>query len=127
MTEIEALQNAVRYQNTTGLAVLEWFEQDKRKSVKMYYLQLGKETISPKLDYENMNYFLLGMSRGKRLNDVKVIFADQQYNYLTNVSALSTKEDASLYFIGKYFDMGAYPDENLQICTEIEFTDRNLK
>src|SRR5574343_112446 len=61
----------------------------------------------------------------KNLNIVKVLFEDSKYNYSTDVSAETTKESAEAYFVGKYFDMGIFPVENLQKCTGIEFADNN--
>lgn len=61
------------------------------------------------------------------LNTVKVLFADSQYNYTTNVSAQSTRETTEDYFVGKWFDLGIYPKENMQQCTGIEFTNNNLQ
>jgi len=57
ITEIQALQNAA---NLIGLTIYEKFTQDKRKTVKLYFAQLEKQTISPVLNYDNMNHFLLG-------------------------------------------------------------------
>ena len=57
----------------------------------------------------------------KPLNTVKVLFADAKYNYTTGVSSQSTEETAKAYFVGKYFDLGIYPNENMQECTNIEF------
>ena len=57
MHEIEALQNMA---DGTGLTVHERHQQDKRRTVKMYFAQLGTATVSPVLDYANMNHFLLG-------------------------------------------------------------------
>lgn len=62
----------------------------------------------------------------QKLNSVKVMFADAKYNYETNVSATSTKESVNEYFVGKSFDMGIYPAENMQQCIGIEFTDNNI-
>lgn len=67
LTELQALQNAVNYADITGLNVHEYLFQDKRKSLKKYFLQIGHETISPVLDYENLNHFLLGLIKGKKL------------------------------------------------------------
>lgn len=66
--ELQALENAVRNCNIEGLRVLEAYQQDKRKTVKMYYLQLGNSTFSPKLDYINLTHFILGMIKMKGLN-----------------------------------------------------------
>lgn len=60
-----------------------------------------------------------------KLNNVKVIFSNSQYNYETNVSANSTEQTTKEYFVGKYFDLGIYPKEDFQKCIGIEFTDNN--
>ena len=57
MTEHEALQNAA---NDLELFVHEKHTQDKRKTVKMFFLTQNGTTVSPTLDYENMNHFILG-------------------------------------------------------------------
>lgn len=57
MTEIQALQN---FANDLELFVHEKFEQDKRKTTKKYFLTLNGTSVSPVLDYENMNAFLMG-------------------------------------------------------------------
>lgn len=64
ITEIQALQNAA---NLIGLTIYEKFNQDKRKTVKLYFAQLEKKTISPVLDYDNMNNFLLGFIKCVKL------------------------------------------------------------
>lgn len=66
--ELQALENAANNCNIEGLKVIEAYQQDKRKTLKMYYLQLGNSTFSPKLDYENLNHFILGMIKMKGLN-----------------------------------------------------------
>jgi len=57
MTEIQALQNAA---DKIGLTVHEKWQEDKRKTLKKYFAQKGQVTVSPVLDYENLNHFLLG-------------------------------------------------------------------
>jgi hypothetical protein len=57
MTELQALQNAA---NCIGLTIHEKHPEDKRKTVKKYFAQRGIETVSPVLDYENLNHFLFG-------------------------------------------------------------------
>lgn len=66
-TELEALQNFVTNIETPELSIHEYLFNDKRRTTKKYFLQLGKATISPTLDYENMNHFLLGFNRAKEL------------------------------------------------------------
>lgn len=61
MTEHEALQNAA---NGIGLTVHEKHTQDKRKTVGRHFLtDQNGTTISPILDYEQMNHFILGWSK----------------------------------------------------------------
>jgi hypothetical protein len=57
ITELEALQNAA---NLSGLTIHEKPFEDKRKTAKKYFAQRGTNTVSPVLDYENLNHFLLG-------------------------------------------------------------------
>ena len=59
------------------------------------------------------------------LNTVKVLFADPQHNYSTNVSAQTTEITAVQYFVGKRFNVGSFPVEDMQQCIGIEFTDNN--
>ena len=60
-----------------------------------------------------------------QLNSVKVLFNNTEYNYQTSVSATATKESVTHYFVGKKFNLGAYPVEDMQVCTGIEFTNNN--
>ena len=66
MEEIQALQNAADSVKLPGLQVHAKIFEDKRKSNK-YFLQYGNNTISPVLDYSNMNHFSLGIIRAKEL------------------------------------------------------------
>ena len=65
-TELQALQNAADSVKLPGLQVHAKIFEDKRKSNK-YFLQYGNNTISPVLDYSNMNHFILGIIRAKDL------------------------------------------------------------
>lgn len=56
-TEIESLQNAA---NDLGIVIHQKQYEDKRQKIKKYFAQMGVKTVSPVLDYENMNHFLLG-------------------------------------------------------------------
>ena len=67
MEEIQALQNAADSVKLPGLQVHAKIFEDKRKS-KKYFLQYGKNTLSPVLDYSNMNSFILGIIRAKKIN-----------------------------------------------------------
>lgn len=54
-------------------------------------------------------------------NAVKVFFANSSYNYTTSVSNTATKESLQRYFVGQRFNVTNYPNENMQVCTGIEF------
>jgi len=56
-TEIQSLQNAAKDLNLT---IYEKYFEDKRKAIKKYFVNRGQETVSPVLDYEQLNCFLLG-------------------------------------------------------------------
>lgn len=64
--ELEALKNAIN--NIKGMDIYEKQYDDKRKTTKMYFLNLNGNSISPVLDYENMNHFILGFSAALKLN-----------------------------------------------------------
>ena len=70
MTELEALQNAA---NGSGLFIHEWISQDKRKTIKQFFAQKKHETVSPILDYEQMNIFLLGWNKSFKHLKIKEI------------------------------------------------------
>lgn len=67
MTELESLQNAIISGNLQNLMVYERPFEDKRKTNKKYYLTLNGATISPTIDYDNMNHFILGFSKAVKL------------------------------------------------------------
>jgi hypothetical protein len=58
----------------------------------------------------------------KKLGVVKVVFENPEYNYITNVGVNVTEEEARNYFVGKMFDVGVYPKENMQKVINIEFS-----
>ena len=64
---IEALNNALRYFGLKNIILHEKQYSDKRKKVSKFFLQNGAETISPVLDYNEMNHFILGMATMQRL------------------------------------------------------------
>lgn len=66
MNELHLLQNAADY---VGCKVVEHHFDDKRKSIERYFLTHDNVRISPILDYEQMNYFILGMIRQKELTN----------------------------------------------------------
>lgn len=65
--ELNSLQNMA---DASGLSIVihEKIIHDKRNKVKKYFANIeGKGTISPVLDYSNLNHFLLGISQAKEL------------------------------------------------------------
>ena len=66
-TKLEALNNALSYFELKNIILHEKQYSDKRKRVRKFFLQHGAKTISPVLDYNEMNYFILGMSTMQKL------------------------------------------------------------
>ena len=65
--QLEALNNALSYFGFKNIILHEKQYSDKRKKVSKFFLQQGAETISPVLDYNEMNHFILGMGAMQRL------------------------------------------------------------
>lgn len=82
----------------------------------------AKNIIRP--EWDKMQEFL--NEKPKVLNTVNVIFEDEQYNYSTSVSYVTTEESCKNYFVNKHFNVGNYPSEILRKCIAIEFTNNNL-
>ena len=66
-TQLEALNNALQYFGLKNINIHEKQYSDKRKKVSKFFLQQGAETISPVLDYNEMNHFILGMGAMQKL------------------------------------------------------------
>ena len=64
----EALENALNSFGLTSLTVYPKISEDKRLKTPKFFLNNGFQTISPVLDYENMNYFIMGMGASKKIN-----------------------------------------------------------
>lgn len=65
--EKQSLENALEYLGFKNVKVYQYIPNDKRKTKAKFYLQVGKHTISPALEYNELNLFILGMSRAKQL------------------------------------------------------------
>ena len=65
--QLEALNNALNYFGLKNVILHEKQYSDKRKKVSKFFLQQGAETISPVLDYNEMNHFILGMGTMQKL------------------------------------------------------------
>ena len=61
-TEIQALQNAADH---VGLIVHAQYSEDRRKKQR-YFCTLKGTSISPKLDYNDLNHFILGYIKAKQ-------------------------------------------------------------
>ena len=66
-TKLEALNNSLIYFGLKNIILQEKQYSDKRKKVSKFFLQQGAETISPVLDYNEMNHFILGMGTMQKL------------------------------------------------------------
>ena len=64
----EALENALNSFGLTNLTIYPKISEDKRLKTPKFFLNNGFQTISPVLDYENMNYFIMGMGAIKKIN-----------------------------------------------------------
>lgn len=66
--QAESLQNAA---NNLGLTVHIKQENDKRKKTPLFFLTENGVSISPVLDYSNMNHFILGYSKAVKSYESK--------------------------------------------------------
>ena len=66
-TQLEALNNALNSFGLKNIILHEKQYSDKRKKVSKFFLQQGAKTISPVLDYNEMNHFILGMDTMQKL------------------------------------------------------------
>ena len=64
----EALENALNSFGLNNLTIYPKISVDKREKKTKFFLNNGFKTISPILDYENMNCFIMGMGAIKKIN-----------------------------------------------------------
>ena len=69
ITQLEALNNAVASMNLEELEVHQYIQHDNRKKIGKFFLRLNGTSISPTLNYDNMNHFILGMSTMQNLTN----------------------------------------------------------
>ena len=67
-TQLDALNNSLSYFGFKNINLRQKQYSDKRKKVSKFFLQQGAKTISPVLDYNEMNHFILGMATMQNLN-----------------------------------------------------------
>lgn len=66
--QMEALENGLNSFGLTNLTIHPKISVDKREKKPKFFLNNGFQTISPVLDYENMNCFIMGMGSYKKIN-----------------------------------------------------------
>ena len=69
--QLNALNNAVVSMNLKGLEVRQYIQHDNRKKTGKFFLILNGTSISPILNYNEMNHFILGMSTMQKLTTNK--------------------------------------------------------
>ena len=69
--QLEALNNSLSYFGFKNINLYEKQYNDKRKKVSKFFLQQGENRISPVLNYNEMNNFILGMGTMERLRNNK--------------------------------------------------------
>ena len=70
-TQLDALNNSLSYFGFKNINLYEKQYSDKRKKVSKFFLQQGSKTISPVLNYNEMNNFILGMEAMQNLTNNK--------------------------------------------------------
>ena len=68
-TQLEALNNAVVSMNLEGLEVRQYIQHDNRKKIGKFFLRLNGTSISPTLNYDKMNHFILGMMKMQNITN----------------------------------------------------------
>ncbi len=68
LEQLQALQNMANSANSRITVHLRPYYDDKRRTVPKFYANIGNVTISPTLDYSNLNHFLLGYSSAAKIN-----------------------------------------------------------
>ena len=66
-TQLDALNNSLSYFGLKNVILHEKQYSDKRNKVSKFFLQQGAKAISPVLNYNEMNHFILGMGTMQRL------------------------------------------------------------
>ena len=67
--ELQALQNSAANLKIEGLTVSKWLTNKQGQQSK-YFVQYKEQSISPVLNYDRLNHFLLGMHRMKEIADI---------------------------------------------------------
>ena len=70
-TQLDALNNSLNYFGFKNINLHEKQYSDKRKKVSKFFLQQGAKTISPALNYNEMNNFIAGMRTMQNITNNK--------------------------------------------------------
>ncbi len=54
------------------------------------------------------------------MKSASIKFKDSKFNYETSISMQTTTASLKEYFEGQYFDMGVFPNEDMQQCISAE-------
>lgn len=60
------------------------------------------------------------------LDTVRVTFENGDV-ITTDFNAAVSREEMAAYYMGRYFNIGVYPQENIQKAVKVEFPDHNGK
>jgi len=67
LTGLQNFEESLNKKFNLNVKIKLWFEQDKRKKTK-FILSKNDISISPPLNYEKMNIFLIAIYKAKRFN-----------------------------------------------------------
>lgn len=65
--QLEALQNMANEIPLFGIKIIQTCQTDKRKTKPMFFLSIMGTSVSPTLEYDKMNHFLLGFVKASKL------------------------------------------------------------
>lgn len=61
------------------------------------------------------------------MKSVKVIFADRSKDYVTDINERRNNEEIVNYFVGKSFNLGVYPKEEMHQCKKVVILNEKQK
>ena len=65
MSQLQSLQN---FGDQFNMKIVEYWTRDKRKTVKKYFATIKGTSVSPVLNYDQLNCFLIGWSNAQKQN-----------------------------------------------------------
>ena len=61
------------------------------------------------------------------MKSVKVIFSDRSKEYVTDINERQSDEEIVSYFVGKSFNLGVYPKEEMHQCKKVVILNEKQK